>query len=86
MSPRARLDPHAHQRLLAARIGLDREPAGHDYVVHTVGVSIDDHVRDVLPAELFGDDAANAAVAADDEMFGEIVEHVIEPPGVKLTM
>ena len=47
--------------------------------VHGVRVPVDDDERDVLPAELIGDDEADAAGAAQDEVVGQSVDHTRPP-------
>ena len=68
-------DADSLQHLFAARIGLDREVAGGDRLLHPGGVALDDDEGHSLPGELAGDGLPDAAEAADDEVVRQIVEH-----------
>ena len=80
MNPRARSMPIRLQNVLAARVRLDSEVARVDRRLHPFGVALDDDERHGLAQELAGDDLADAAEAADDEVVGEIVEHASTAP------
>ena len=67
------MNPDPDEHVFAAGVGLDRHAAAVDDVVHAIGVAIDDHERHTLLTELVGDDAADAAVAADDEVILQLV-------------
>ena len=63
------------QHLFLAGIAFDgKGPLGHGRT-RTLRAPIDDDNRHALPLKLASDDAANAAVAADDEMIFNLVEH-----------
>ena len=71
------------QGLFAAGVGLDREHAAIERLVHALGVALDNDERHVLLAELVRDDAADPAVAAEDEVSVELVNHAVHPPAAR---
>jgi hypothetical protein len=73
------VNANAHEHFLTARVGFHGDPAALDDLVHLVGIAVDHQIRHVLFAEFVGDDAANAAVAADDEVIFDVFQHAVEP-------
>ena len=80
MSALRAVDPEALEDLFPARVGLDGQHAGGDHLVHALGVAIDDDERHALAAQFLGDGAADAAVAAEDEVVPQFVDHATDPP------
>src|SRR5207248_8810647 len=78
--PARPVDADALQGLLTARIGLDCERAGVDRGLQTLRIALDDDVGDALLPEPLRDDAADAAVAADDEVILDRTEHTSDAP------
>ncbi len=71
--------PTRLQHLLAAGVRFDAERAVVDRRLHAFRAALDDDERHVLPPELMRDDAADAAVAADDEVILDGFEHTFVP-------
>src|SRR6185503_12617605 len=78
--PARAIDADALQHFLAAGVRLDAERALFERRVQPFGAALDDDIGDALAAELVGDDAADAAVAADDEVILDGFEHAFLPP------
>src|SRR5438874_1347450 len=76
-------DADALQHVLIARVGLDPERALVDRHLHPLPVTLHDDVRDLLAAELLRHDAADAPVAADDEVVLDGLEHTRVAPPLK---
>src|SRR5206468_3704665 len=74
------LDPDALQYLFTARIGFDCQRSLLDGFLQARRVALDHDTRDTLAAQLLRDDAADAAVAADDEVIFDAFEHAFMPP------
>ena len=55
----------------SARVGLDGQRAVLDRRLQPLGVALDDDERHRLALELLRDDAADAAVAAEDEVIAD---------------
>ena len=67
------------QDLFATGVGLDRQPATLERRVHALRVAIDHHERRALLLQFLADDEADAARAADNEMFFELIQHARKP-------
>src|SRR6185436_4511728 len=78
--PARAIDADALQHFLAAGVRLDAERALFERRVQPFGTALDDDIGDALAAELVGDYAADAAVAADDEVILDGFEHAFLPP------
>ncbi len=79
ISPFARVDADALEHLLAARVRLDRQQSGFDRLLHAFRAALDDHERHLLALKLMRHDAADAPVAADDEVVRKFFEHTCIP-------
>ena len=77
--PARALDADALQHVLAAGVGLHAERAVLDRRLHALGSRSMTTYGIALPPELPGDDAADAAVAADDEVILDRFEHTFVP-------
>ena len=73
IEPARAVDADPHQHVLAARVGLDGEAAVFDALWTRSAIAVDHDEGHALLAELVGDDAADAAVAADDEVILDLV-------------
>jgi hypothetical protein len=65
----------ATEHFLSARVGLDAQHARDDDLVHALGITVDDDEWRTAAAQLVRDNAADAAVPAQDEMVVEMVDH-----------
>src|SRR4029079_16887291 len=59
-------------------VGVDGEPAALGDRVHQVRIALDDDKGNALLVQVVGDDPSDAAVAADDEVVANVIEHAYE--------
>ncbi len=79
--PARALDADALQHLFAARVRFDGERAIVHRRLDPHRIALDDDVRHVLTVELIRHDAADSAVAADDEVIFQLIQHApVLPP------
>ena len=86
ISPRARWMPACASTSSRLASASTAEPAALDRLAHALGIALDDDERHALLMQFRGDDAADAAVAAEDEVIFDVFEHTSDAPLLEAPM